>query len=66
MKKKERQLRKTIIALHRSGVSVEKLAKDAPQELGVRPRFVYRVLGYRRKRIRLGTGQSYLAWVPPE
>jgi len=62
MKKKERQLRKTIIALHQAGVPVEKLARDAPKELGVRPRFVFRVLGYRKQIIRF-EGTRRLAWV---
>lgn len=66
MKKKERQLRKMIIALHKAGTSVEQLAKDS-HELGVRPRFIYRVLGYRRRRVRLGSSErTYLAWMPPQ
>jgi hypothetical protein len=61
MKQNEQQLRKTIIALHQSGVPASQLAKDAPKELGVRPRFVYRALGYRRKMVRVD-GKSYLTW----
>lgn len=48
MGNKHRNARKHIIAMHRAGIPVEELAKAAPVELGVRSRFVYRVLGYER------------------
>lgn len=46
MNKRDKLASQTIKALHRSGVPIEQLAKDAAQ-MGVKSRFVYRTLGYR-------------------
>lgn len=54
--------RKHIIALHRAGMPIEQLARDAPRELGVRARFVYRVLGYEHRR---NPKSRKFEWVKP-
>lgn len=58
----QRTARKHIISMYRAGVPVEQLAKAAPHELGVRPRFVYRVLGFE---YRYNPVEHRMEWVEP-
>lgn len=61
MGRKRQEARKLIIAMSRAGVSTEQLVRDAG-ELGVRARFVYRTLGYKREYNR---AEGRWMWVSP-
>lgn len=61
-----KQTRKVIRRMHAAGVPVGRLVRSAKEELGVRPRFVYRALGYKHGVIFDPNKAQYVrAWVHP-